>query len=109
MKRYINTFLSFNHLFREERKHDMTTHSSQSNEQPDAQFNNSTSTEEEQQAATSSQPSASQQVVFPQESEEEGSQPFYVFDDEQPDAGIPFVAPFQISQPMSPAFAPAQP
>jgi hypothetical protein len=83
----------------------MTTHLPQ----PDGQLNNATSTGEEHQAAMSSQPLTSQQVVLPERSEEEEDQSFYVFNDEQPGAGIPFAVPFQISQPMPPAFAPAQP
>jgi hypothetical protein len=72
----------------------------------DEQSTNVTHTEEESQTAMPSQASASQPVVLPSQPENEAEESFY-FEEEQPDLGPAFIAPFQISGAMP--TMPAQP
>jgi hypothetical protein len=52
---------------------------------------------EEQQAMPLLQPSSEQPVLLPDQLEQEEEESFYTFEEEQPDPGTPFVAPFQLS------------
>jgi hypothetical protein len=85
----------------------MTIPVSQPGEQPE----NPMSNEEASQAAMPSQPAAFQSTILPPQAEAEDSahsQSFY-FEDEEPDLGSPFVAPFQISDAMPTVLTQAQP